>query len=294
MIHQNLLKPLATSAVALLLVLAFGCAPKAPPGTPLTSPDAAWKSFRRYYCVAPKAAGMKVKASLYYTRIKPRKRTNRTIMTIWGDFGGTMRLDIAASIGKLLAHIREDDNGLLVFYPSDEEAYTHINPVLGATRLGMPFPFSLSELGNVLVGNFSELAPKRYSTAERTSSSQGEYVFTFKTGLVSAITLDIIGRPVHIEGRTTKSYDTARTWTLEVDRFENGAPDKAPLPEKITFALDNGEKGVLHIKSRELMLKTWPAKSLNLTLPDGIDPVRLDNGYHDQETGDIPVVYEDK
>jgi len=294
MSYRTLLKPLATSAVALLLVLAFGCTPKTPPGTVMTTPDAAWKSFRRHYCVSPKAKGMKVKASLYYTRIKPRKRTNRTIMTMWGDFDGTMRLDVAASIGKLLAHIREDNKGLLVFYPSDEEAYTHVNPVLGATRLGMPFPFSLSELGNVLVGDFSGLAPKRYSTAGRVTSSQGGYVFSFDDGLISSITLDTVGRPVRIEGKTAKYYDSVRTWVLEINRFEEGAPEVAPLPDKITLALNNGEKGILHIKSRELMMTAWPAESLKLALPNGIDPIRLDNGYQDQKTGEIPVVYEDK
>ncbi|BDQ38120.1 hypothetical protein SYK_24800 [Pseudodesulfovibrio nedwellii] len=294
MICQTLLKPLATSAVALLLVMAFGCTPKTPPGTIMSTPDAAWKSFRRHYCVSPKAAGMKVKASLYYTRIKPRKRTNRTIMTMWGNFDGAMRLDVAASIGKLLAHIREDDNGLLVFYPSDEEAYTHISPVLGATRLGMPFPFSLSELGNVLVGDFSGLAPKRYTTADRVTSSQGGYIFTFDNGLISSITLDVVGRPVRVEGRTTKSYENAHKWLLEINRFEESTSDVAPLPDKITLALDNGEKGVLHIKSRELMIAAWPAKSLNLILPNGITPIRLDNGYHNQKNGEIPVVYEDK
>jgi hypothetical protein len=50
----------------------------------------------------------------------------------------------------------------------------------------------------------------------------------------------------------------------------------------------------LHIKSRELMLAAWPSKSLNLTLPDGVEPIRLDNGYNHEPAGDIPVVYEDK
>ena len=295
MISRQLLQPLvATATVTLLMVLAFGCVPKTPPGMVLQTPKAAWRAFQAYYCVPPKESGLRVRASLYYTQLKPRKRTNRTLMTMWGDFGGTMRLDVSASIGKMLAHIRENGDGLLVFYPGDEEAYTHVNPVLGATRLGMPFPFSLSELGDVLTGDFSGLAPKRYASAERLVSNGGGYRFVLDDGLVSSITLDELGRPVRVEGTTTKHDDGARQWWLEINRYEESEPGAVPLPDKITLALDNGEKGVLHIKSRELMLSPWPAGKLDLVLPEGVEPIRLDNGYTDMKTGEIPVVYEDK
>ena len=280
-------------AVLLLLAMA-GCTPKTPPGTVLHTPKAAWRSFRANYCVPPAAPAVKVKASLYYSQIRPRKRTNRTLTTLWGDFNGAMRMDVSASIGKLLAHIRENGDGLLVFYPSDNEAYTHINPVLGATRLGMPFPFSLKVLAGVLTGDFSDLATRSYAAAKRIDGNNPGYVYDLKDDLVTRITLDVVGRPVLVEGRTSKSYAKAETWRLEVNRYQEPEGKKAPLPDKVTLALDNGEKGVLHIKSRELMLTAWPAGSLALALPDGVEPIRLDNGYNHESTGDIPVIYEDK
>jgi hypothetical protein len=279
---------------ALLLLAVAGCTPKTPPGTVLHAPKAAWKSFRANYCVRPEAPAVKVKASLYYSQIRPRKRTNRTLTTLWGDFGGAMRMDVSASIGKLLAHIRENGDGLLVFYPSDNEAYTHVNPVLGATRLGMPFPFSLKVLAAVLAGDFSDLATRGYAAARQIDGNNPGFAFDLKDGLVTRITLDVVGRPVLVEGLTSKSYAGARTWRLEINRYQEPEGKKAPLPDKVTLALDNGEKGVLHIKSRELMLKPWPAESLGLALPDGVEPVRLDNGYNHESTGEIPVIYEDK
>ena len=282
---------LAAVVAALVLAAVSGCAPKTPAGMVLTSPNAAWTSFRRNYCAPVKAPALRVKASLYYSRTKPTRRTNRTLISLWGDFHGPLRLDVSASIGKLLAHIREDRDGLLVFYPSDKKAYTHVNPVLGATRLGMPFPFSLAELAKAMVGDFSGLAPKKYARAERVGS---DYVFTLDKGLVDRITLDEYGRPILLEGRTTKALEDARSWVFRVDRYEDALPGVAPLADKLILALDNGEQGVLHIKSRELMLQPWPARSTDLGLPDGIEPIRLDNGYVEEKTGEIPVVYEDK
>jgi hypothetical protein len=283
------LVPAATAAVLILAVLS-GCATRIPPGLALDTPRAAWSAFRQHYCVRPAGEGVRVRASLYYSRTKPTKRTNRTLISLWGDFDGPMRLDVSASIGTLLAHIREDKSGLLVFYPEDQKAYAHKNSVLGATRLGMPFPFSLVELAHALSGDFSKLAPRRYAKAE----VEGEnYAYTFSNGLVRRIVLDRLGRPVRLEGLTSRSQE-ARQWVFTIDRYEDAPEGQVPLPDKLTLSLDNGERGVLHIKSRELMLAAWPAKSLALELPDDIVPIRLDNGYTDEQTGDIPVIHEDK
>ncbi|XXJ18147.1 hypothetical protein ACR42D_01045 [Desulfovibrio caledoniensis] len=287
--YGSTLVPAATAAVLILAVLS-GCATRIPPGLELDTPRAAWSAFRQHYCVRPAGKGVRVRASLYYSRTKPTRKTNRTLISLWGDFDGPMRLDVSASIGTLLAHIREDRSGLLVFYPEDQKAYAHKNSVLGATRLGMPFPFSLSELGNALSGDFSKLAPRRYAEA----GVEGEnYAYTFSGGLTRRIVLDRWGRPVRLEGLTSRSQE-ARQWVFTVDRYEDAPEGQVPLPDKLTLSLDNGERGVLHIKSRELMLAAWPAKSLALELPEEIVPIRLDNGYTDEQTGEIPVIHEDK
>ncbi|WP_338669003.1 hypothetical protein [Pseudodesulfovibrio methanolicus] len=283
------LVPAATLAVLMLAALS-GCATRIPPGLALDTPKAAWSAFRQHYCVRPEGKALRVRASLYYSRTRPTRRTNRTLISLWGDFDGPMRLDVSASIGTLLAHIREDRSGLLVFYPEDRKAYAHKNSVLGATRLGMPFPFSLAELGHALMGDFAALAPRRYATAE----AEGEnYAYTFSGGLTRRIVLDRLGRPVRLEGLTTDAQD-ARQWVFTIDRYEDVPAGQVPLPDKLTLSMDNGERGVLHIKSRELMLASWPARSLALELPEDIVPIRLDNGYTDETTGDIPVAHEDK
>jgi hypothetical protein len=279
------------AAVLAALLLAPGCTPRRTAESGPATPEAAWKVFRRNYCVPRKEPGLLVKASLYYTRVKPTKRTNRTLVTLWGDFGGAMRLDIAAGMGKLLAHIREDDTGLLVFYPTEKKAYAHVNAVLGATRLGMPFPFSLNELARVTAGDFSGLIPKLPKEGARTN---GGFSYLLDGGLVTVLELDGDGRPIILEGRTTKAYETAREWRLEINSYEDPAERAAPLPRRLTLALDNGEQGVLRIRSRALKMAPWPAKALEMALPPGVMFQRLDNGAKPAGETKIPVVYEDK
>ncbi len=287
MIHRTALH-LAAAVAVIMLMAVSGCTPKKAPGLELDSPRAAWQVFRDNYCQPVDEPGMLVKASLYYSRIKPIKRTNRTLVSMWGNFAGPMRLDISAGMGKLLAHIREDNDGLLVFYPSDKIAYAHMNPVLGATRLGMPFPFSLTELAKVAVGDFSGLTPKGYIKA--TVNKTG-FVYEVHGTEVVSITLDTTGRPLLLKGLAVKGH-SARTWQLALDKYQDEAK-MAPLPDRITLSMGNGEKGVLRIKSRELKIQSWPAKSTGLELPEDVSFRRLDNGYTNAEKNEIPVVYED-
>lgn len=292
MIRRRLI---ASLPAVLLAGLLFGvlpaCTPKKPVGAVQSSPKAAWNVFQSQYCVPGKEPAVKVKASLHYSRLKPIKRTNRTLVSMWGDFSGPMRLDVSASVGKLLAHIREDDGGLLVFYPTEKKAYAHMNPVLGATRLGMPFPFSLNELSSVIVGNFSGLVPEKYATGAKEKTL---FVYELNGGLVSRVELDEIGRPIVLEGKTTSGYESARTWRLEINKYEEPTGKEAPLPGKLTLILDNGEKGVLYIKARELKPAVWPEASMRLELPETIETIRLDNGFRPTEDGEIPVIYEDQ
>jgi hypothetical protein len=100
-----------------------------------------------------------VRGSFTYTAPEPRKKTNRTVMLFFGDLGGPLRLDVQASIGTPLAFIREADEGLLAFYPERKAAYRHWDPVAGAQRLGLPFPFSLRDLASLLAGDFGPWCP---------------------------------------------------------------------------------------------------------------------------------------
>lgn len=255
---------------ALLLTLVFGCAPRQTPPPALDSADTAWQTFRQQYCTPPDAPGIRAKASLRYSREKPTKRSDRTLVTIWGNYGGPLRLNVAVTFGKIVTMIREHDDGLLVYYPTEERAYAHADPVLGATRLGIPFPFSLDVLTHVIAGDFSGLAAETYDIVR---VENGHLVFTLENSLASSVTLDNTGRPIIIEGVVASGYGSLRQWRLSLERFATKPP---LLPARLTLTMDNGEKGVLRIKSRELSMERWPDKATDLALPDETAFFRLD------------------
>mgnify|MGYP000259453761 CR=1 FL=1 len=254
-----------------LLALAAGCAPKKAFKPGLDTPREAWTEFRENYCAPLPSSGISITASLFYTRVKP-KRSNRTVINLWGDFDHPLRLDIAAGIGRKLAHIREDDGGLTVFYPDQRAAYTDPNPVLGATRLGMPFPFSLRDLAHMLGGSFASLAPDDFDSGERTESG---YVFRFNKGPVSLLALDGWARPMRLEGKTRIYNGDLRGWSIDFDRYYPDDGKGVPQPGMLRLGIDNGEQGVLRVKNRDFRNGDWPDQALGLSLPDGTDIFRL-------------------
>ncbi len=284
MIHANERMVLTTALLAVvLLVTVLGCAPRSVPDRILHDPESAWETFRSEYCHPAKAPAMLVKASLYYTRTYPTQRTNRTRVSLFGNFGGSMRLDVAAGMGKLIAHISDDESGLLVFYPTQKTAYSHTNPVLGAIQLGLPFPFSLVELGNIIMGDFSTLVPNGYMATTRTDKG---FMYALSGSSPSKIVLDDGGRPIRLEGYTVKGRDGACAWRLDIDRYSENQ-GAYPLPNRLTLSMENGEKGVLHIKARELRMAYWSDKAMTLSLPENVMVRRLDKGYGAKQDDEI-------
>lgn len=263
---------LAALAAIFLLFACAGCTPKRVFNPGLSTPSSAWKEFLSSYGGEIRDAGILVNASLYYTRVSPTRRSNRTVLRMWGDLDLPLRLDVSAGIGRILAHIREDRGGLTAYYPESRAAYTHENPVLGATRLGMPFPFALKDLAHVLAGSFASLVPKNYENGTRTGKG---YVFTFAQGPVAVLELDGWARPVRMEGTSRIYNGELRGWSVEFDRYpEEGAG--VPQAQMLILAMDNGEKGVLRVKKRELRSSRWPEKSMEMLLPEGTALHRMD------------------
>jgi len=302
------------AAVALLVVagVTLGCAPRTARLAEQPDPAAAWAVMRRDSCAPPARPAMLAKGSLYYTRVVPARRTNRTQFSMWGDFDGPMRLDVSAGIGTSLAHIREDGDGLTIFHPEQKTAYTHADPVLGATRLGMPFPFSLALLARVCAGDFAGLMPENYEQAEP-GNGGFTYAVTHRlprsggeagTTEVSRIGLDRTGRPVLIEGTVAASATDAgrmahgtqepvrRSWRLEINTYERDG-SRPPLPGRLTLAMDDGESGILRITAREFKVAPWPARATGLELPEDTRVYRLDGAAAPQDEG-MPAIREDR
>lgn len=279
--HSNSPRALAAAlaSVCLAAVLA-GCTTARPlPPTPAAPPEASaeqaaeatFAAFRRDYSgVSGNAAGLFVNASFYFSS---PKRSNRTMLEFWGNFGLPLRLDVRAGIGTSLAHFREDDSGLLAFYPDRRAAYAHNDPVQGARILELPLLFSLGEFGRAMAGSISALVPEPFATAAR--NPDGTFSYGFTGGRIESLVLGPSGRPLALTGRIEpRGSRPGGPWRLEFSDFEEGG---APaLAQKITLSLPGEEKGVLRIKTRELKLTPWPAKALDMALPDGTIVYLLD------------------
>ena len=227
-------------------------------------PEKVYTNFRNEFGTC-NATGITAKASLYYTS---NGQGHRTTMEIWGYLSAPLRLDVRAGIGAYLAHILEDEKGLTVFYPDQEEAFTHSSPSRAATLLGLPFPFSLKELAGLVVGCYPELIPDSYETATPVRDSEN-ILFIFNKGPVSSIELTAQGFPVEITGRGEI------LWKMKLDSYALDESNKF-LPNRITIYTQKNEKAILYVKSRMFTQREWSDKSLRMELPEEAKIIKLD------------------
>lgn len=247
------------------LLLLSGCAKKAPFSPEKTTPEIAFSTFSTNYCNAPPKSPFMLSGSLRYTRVKPAKRSNLTKIRLWGELSRPLRLDVSAAIGRMLTHIREDESGLTAFYPDQNAAYTHPDPVVGASLLGMPFPFSIQDLALLLSGTFAHLVPNPPATAGATSHG---FIYTFSQGPVSLLELDGWARPIRIQGTTSPTNNATQNWSIHFSRYlEEGT--SVAQPHILSLTLGNGESGVLRIYEQEWKKQPWSQQALDLPLPQG-------------------------
>lgn len=251
------------SALILAFILATfsGCASR---DVPLRNPEDIYSGFRAEYGNC-NSSGVNLRASLYYSS---EGEGHRTTMHLWGERHSPLRLDVRAGVGAYIAHIKQDSEGLTAFYPKQETAYLHRDPVRGAQILGLPFPFGLKQLTGFMTGCFPNLIPPAFDSAGLDKLS-GNIIFTFQTGPISSITLEPDGRPVSLTGRGNTGWDLSFASFAET---ENGRQ----LPDTLILVTEKGDKAILRIKSREFNVSPWPEKSMKMGFPDNTEIIRLD------------------
>lgn len=229
--------------------------------TPLPPPEAdkAWEAFTRTYLAPLPATGIRAEASFLFSRKLPEKQSGRLSIDLWGELDGALRMNASAGFGSTVALMREDEGGLLAYYPDRETAYWCEDPVIAAMALGLPLPFSLSDLARLAGGTFHSVVPDRFTIA---MVQKDRPTYTFEDGPVSVLQTDSLGRPLRMEGEIRRAGRVI-PWRADIDGYDDG-----PAPERIIFTLENGDRGVLRIRNRELMLTSWEEKALELDLPD--------------------------
>lgn len=273
---------LLRAAFALALLGLCACAPRIElPRHDEAADDLA--AFRaRFVEPGPVGSGVAVRASLLYST--PSK-ANRTDVQLFGEFDRPLRLDVRAGIGTMLALMREDQSGLLAFYPNDKRAYAHSDPVIGAQLLGLPFPFALRDLALVLSGYFGSLVPEQ--PARVRAIPGGGFAFSYDSGPVRLLVIDQYGRPDRMEGVLSQHFKAQverdgakvsgpRVWGLCFTGYPEDEGDPIGPAKTLTLTLPKGDSAVLRVKSVTPKAEAWTTKALTLTLPANAEFISLE------------------
>lgn len=272
-------------AVRLLLVVACAaCAPRVELPR-FEESDASLAAFQsRFVAPGVGASGVDLRASLLYST---PSRTNRTDVQIFGDYGRPLRLDVRAGFGTMVALMREDAAGLLAYYPDKKAAYAHLDPVIGAQLLGLPFPFSMRDLALVLSGRFGTLVPQDLAPAGVRVRPGGGFAYTFANGAVRLLVVDAHGRPERMEGELSRHFKTQaeregalvsgpRVWILGFSGYPEDDGDPEGPARVLTLTLPKGESAVLRVKALSERAQPWPLKALSLVPPTDTRFMALD------------------
>ncbi|MFW6324025.1 MAG: hypothetical protein ACOC0U_03085, partial [Desulfovibrionales bacterium] len=242
-------------AVAGLVLLFQGCA--RPPFThePLPAAESIWEQFKRTETDPLRA--VEAKASV---RFSAEGRRHRVVLTLWGNWDLPFRMDIRAGIGNMLLHARQDDQGLLLYFPAENRAYIQPRESGAPIFPGFDLPFSLKELALVLTNRWSEIIPDSYARFQKTD---GGYRFFFPDdSQVESVVLDSSARPVLITG------SNSTTWMLEPADWSRGNGQWAA--GRTTVSLGTGERAVALIKEFDFLGDPWSSDELFLQPPDSV------------------------
>ena len=273
---------LCRALLLLALLLLCACAPRIElPRHDEAADDLA--AFRtRFVEPGAQGQGVAVRASLLYST--PTK-ANRTDVQLFGDYERPLRLDVRAGLGTMLALMREDQSGLLAFYPNDKRAYAHSDPVIGAQLLGLPFPFALRDLALVLGGHFGTLVPDQPVRVRAIPG--GGFAFSYDSGPCACSCWTSTAGP---SAWRACSPSTSRprwsamarpspapacgAWPSAATQRTTATPLARPKPLRST--LPKGDSAVLRVRSVTVHEEPWTTKALTLTLPANAEFISLE------------------
>ena len=188
-----------------------------------------------------------------------KNKSGRLNYRFYGNLANPVRLDLTTPMGGAYAHLREDSQEFTAYVPGRDTVYSHVDAKAGASRLGMPLPFTLRELAAIVSGHFGELAPRDYGTAKKVAGGY-EYAFSGDPRL-SALTLDFEGKPRHLTGRGVEP------WRVDFEDDEPAPGLAAPLARKLILTTPGGASLTLRVKSLQPHQTPYPASDLELPVP---------------------------
>lgn len=255
--------------VALLgLTLLGGCASHTPqvPSHELTPSQqtAAAGLWQQYLDICDRRkvdAPFRLSAALRYST---PESGHRIVLRAWGNGKTPVRMDIEAGIGKTLALIRQDAHSFTAYDPRNAKAYVNNNSSNALLRLGLPIPFGINDLGDLLAGRFTSVFPPKYIAVALVP--EGGFAYTLAPDAAhgwnnSTLTLNMLGQPQQwsISGKNGRM-------SITFNRYD--APAES-LPGKYTIESGDESSAVLIIKERVRPEKAFTEAQLRLDIPQG-------------------------
>lgn len=188
--------------------------------------------------------------------------TRRVTGVLWGNPQDGLRLDIMAGVGAILAKIKETEDSFLLVAPRENRAYYHTGSSRPLLKIGVPVPFDLMQLSDLLCGRFTQVFGKDYLDATPDNKGQMAYVLADPPG--GTLVLDQNGVPV-------SWVQKSGGWSLTI-QYDETEPF---APKTLRLANSHGKQAVILVKGRESIPEPFPVDVLDLAIPPGMPKLPL-------------------
>lgn len=189
-------------------------------------------------------------------RFGDQSETRRVTAIFWGESAQkNFRMDVMAGVGVTIAQLYEDANHFLIYIPRDNRAFFHQGEEKPLLKIGVPIPFNIHDLANLLLGNFSDVFGKNGKPHARPAEGRTTYLLEGKPG--GELCLDFLSRPVQWK------ETGADKWIMDIV-YEDGDGHR---PKRISLKNENGKQAIVIVKSREDVQGFEPSQ-MQVKIPD--------------------------
>lgn len=242
----------------LLVALLPACVRQMPVGTP-APPQEAEAVWQRYAVLSDAQAAQKTYRLQMSLRYGTEGDTRRVTALLWGNSSQQLRLDVNAGVGATVAKIQDDGDHFLVYAPMENKAYFHQGSQKPLLDVGVPMPFGVTALADLLNGRYAAIFGNQPSGNGAEMTPGGNLVFHVEQGRIAGmLELNRDGLPVGWKDGERQG------WSLQL-----GYEDGTTLPYKLEIAHGKtGKRAIVLIKERSTPATPFTPQQLRLILPE--------------------------
>lgn len=236
--------------VSFLLAFVCACAPKTAlvPQEDTGNLEKIWNSMLE--TASNKEKPYRMQLSL---RFGQEGDTRRVTAILWGNGDESMRLDVMAGVGVTIGKVMENGKRFLIYTPREGKAYFQDGAARPLLKIGVPLPFNLSQLGDLLNGNYVDVFGSKYINGSITADGMATYALDGP--VAGTLLLNAEGRP--------ESWMQPRGWKMLIT-YEEPA---STLPHSLKLSNPDGKMAILLVKERDNPSQPFTDKQMELLLP---------------------------